>query len=31
MNEILALKQELLKRNFASAYDLVEQIEIMTR
>ena len=31
MNEILALKQELSKGNFDSAYDLVEQIEVMTR
>ena len=31
MNEILALKQELLRGNFDKAYDLVEQIETMTR
>ena len=31
MNEILALEQELLKGNFDSAYDLVEQIKTMTR
>ena len=31
MNEILALKEELLKGNFDKACDLVEKIEIMAR